>query len=251
MHADPLQPRKQSRRVITGLSTLFKPATLRWGTLRVVLLTFAALGVLGALLWAPLVLDSVAEAHPLLHHLLPPGDMPRVYAALAVAVPLLLIAALQVSAARRLPTSLANRHIGAGEGAAMARAGAAVRGALVLVTVAQLLIALNIGAFAVLLVCAGLAGVGSVAFLVAFVTIPEMLIAHGVGGLWEGLATIWDYASLMRHFFAAELHLLDGTYVEPIVGAVVVFTLYYLAPAVLAVWALRHAPAPGEVVEGR
>jgi len=221
---------------------LRSPATLSLGGLRRTLLVSAALGALGALVWGPLVVEALAQAHPSVGRLLPAGDTGRVYTALAVAVPLLLAAALQVSAARRVPTHTPATTLAEYAAAAGRPPGSTLRWALPLVALGALLVALNLGALGLLLVCAFLAGAGSVAFLVAYLTMGETLARHGVGGLWEGLATIWDYASATRHLFSAELHLLDGTLLDPIWGALAVFVLLYVAPTALAVWTLRRAP---------
>ncbi len=219
------------------------PASLRWGALRLALALWAALAALGALVWTPLIVEALARAHPSLGRLLPGGDTARVWTALVVAAPLLIAAALQAAAARRVPAAYASETLAqhlAAEGRAPALT---LRWALPVWALAALLVALNLGVLGLLLLCGALAGAGSVVFLVAYLPSCGLAGYHGFSGFWEGLATLWDYAMALRRLFSAELHLLDGTLADPLWGALLVLALGYVAPTIVALWTLRHAPA--------
>lgn len=217
---------------------LRSPETLRWGGLRVALLVSAALGALGALVWGPLALEALGGAHPALGRLLPAGDTARVLTAFVLAVPLLVAAALQVSAARRVPAHLADRTL-AEQAAAVGRPlGPTLRWALPLWSLAALLVGLNLAVYGLLLVGAGLAGAGIVVVFGVYVA-----QGHDWDAFSQSAGSIWDYATAPFHLLSAELKVLDGTLMDPIWGALLVFTVFYVAPTAVAVWTLRRMRA--------
>lgn len=217
---------------------LRRPETLRWGGLRVALFLSAALGALIAVVWVPGTLEALGHAHPALRRLLPAGDTARATMAFVLAIPLFVAAALQVSAARRVPAHLRDRTL-AEQAAAVGRpVGPALRWALPLWSLAALLVALNLALYGLLMISGAL---GVLAILGA-------VSQCGVQGQdWDTfsqhVAAIWDLANAPAEIFSAEIKVLDGTLMDPIWGMLLFFAVFFVAPTAVAVWTLRRMRA--------